>query len=39
MSLYDDFTRSDRRALARIITHIENRRENYRQLLATDLPS
>jgi LAO/AO transport system kinase len=35
MSLYDDFTRHDRRALARVITHIENRRDNYRQLLAT----
>lgn len=35
MSLYDDFTRKDKRALARIITHIENRRDDYRQLLTT----
>lgn len=34
MSLFDDFVRRDKRALARVITHIENRRDNYRQVLA-----
>ncbi len=34
MSVFDDFVRGDRRALARVITHIENRREGYRSLLA-----
>ncbi len=34
MAVLDDFVRRDKRALARIITHIENRRADYRQLLA-----
>ncbi len=34
MALLDDFRSGDRRALSRIITHVENRREGYRQLLA-----
>ncbi len=34
MSLYERFRRRDRRALARLITHIENRKNGYRRLLA-----
>ncbi len=34
MALLDDFRSGDRRALSRIITHVENRREGYRQILA-----
>lgn len=34
MALLDDFQSGDRRALSKAITHIENRREGYRQLLA-----
>ena len=34
MALLDDFKRGDRRALSKVITHIENRREDYRAALA-----
>ncbi len=34
MALLDDFRAGDRRALSRIITHVENRHEGYRHLLA-----
>ena len=34
MALLDDFKRGDRRALSKVITHIENRRDGYRQALA-----
>ncbi len=34
MALLDEFRSGDRRALSRIITHVENRREGYRQILA-----
>ncbi len=34
MALLDDFKRGDRRALSKVITHIENRREGYRPALA-----
>jgi LAO/AO transport system kinase len=34
VALLDEFRSGDRRALSRIITHVENRREGYRQILA-----
>lgn len=34
MAVLDDFRSGDRRALSKVITYIENRRENYRQVLA-----
>jgi len=38
MAVIDHFLRGDRRALAKIITHIENRRKNYREVLARLYP-
>ncbi len=34
MTILEQFRQGDRRALSRIITHVENRRSNYRELLA-----
>jgi len=34
VTILDQFKQGDRRALSRIITHVENRRENYRSILA-----
>ena len=35
MPVLDDFVNHDRRALARLITHIENRRDDFRRLLSS----
>ena len=34
MTILEQFKQGDRRALSRIITHVENRRSNYREILA-----